>query len=181
MAEAELNLDNPVGANGGDSAMVRRYIEAWAADPGRKRHNILMINAGLHDIKISKHDDSGMVVSPDEYRENLAAIVTAAPAIADHFAWITTTAVDDEKHAKRRKFGFHRYNRDVDVCNQIAHEVMTSHNIPIVDMAAYTKHLIRDGETEADLYTDGVHFQDWVTIEQGRWIAGWILGHLAAH
>ena len=48
--EAMKNLDNPVGANGGDSRMVLSYLKELSADPSFKA-DVLLLNCGLHDVK----------------------------------------------------------------------------------------------------------------------------------
>ena len=48
--EALLNLDNPQGANGGDSSMVLSFLKS-KAEAGGIDADLLLLNCGLHDIK----------------------------------------------------------------------------------------------------------------------------------
>lgn len=169
--EARLDLDQPRGANGGDSGMVRAFLAARAADPDTPRHDLLLVNCGLHDIKIAK-DSGAIAVDAASYRENLEAIVALAPRLADRLVWIRTTPVDDERHAGRTGFGFHRYQRDVATYNGIADAVMQAAGVTILDLHGFT---LSCGE---ELFSDGVHFTAAVQQRQGAWLAGWILGLL---
>src|SRR5690606_19411799 len=47
-AEALVDLDKPVGANGGDSSMVLQYL--LEQDKG-VQYDVLLVNCGLHDMK----------------------------------------------------------------------------------------------------------------------------------
>lgn len=171
MHEANLNLDDPKGANGGDSRMLRRYLEAWAESNPDKQHTILALNCGLHDIK-RYPDTNEIAVGPEEYRENLEAIVTVAPRIADKLLWIRTTPIDDAMHAQR-KANFGRFTVDLDTCNRIADEVMSKHGIRIIDLHAFTLSL-----NDEDTFRDGVHFRQHIMRQQGQWLAGWILASI---
>ena len=67
--EALLNLDNPVGANGGDSGMVLSFLQAKAASGGIDA-DLLLLNCGLHDIKTAP--SSGAYQVPIEtYRDHV--------------------------------------------------------------------------------------------------------------
>ena len=73
--EARKNLDNPIGANGGDSSMVLSYL----LDQNRSgvKYDILMINCGLHDIKTDPVTNEKQV-DIVSYRKNLTDIITLA-------------------------------------------------------------------------------------------------------
>ena len=49
--EALINLDNPQGANGGDSAMVLDFLKAMKKSGGIDA-DFLLVNCGLHDLRI---------------------------------------------------------------------------------------------------------------------------------
>ncbi len=70
--EATLNLENPQGANGGDSSMVLSFLRAKAESEGIDT-DLLLVNCGLHDIKTNPETGERQV-SMDEYSENLRAI-----------------------------------------------------------------------------------------------------------
>ena len=81
-----------------------------------------------------------------------------------------TTPVDDERHAQRTSFGFHRYQADVDRYNAVADEVMTQAGVKVIDLAGFTAAcLLPEGEA---LFSDGVHFSPTVQAAQGAWLAG---------
>ncbi|HRR06077.1 MAG TPA: SGNH/GDSL hydrolase family protein, partial [Victivallales bacterium] len=72
-AEALLNLDNPQGANGGDSARVLDFLRGMAASGGIDA-DILLLNCGLHDIKTNP--STGLKQVPIEnYKANLREII----------------------------------------------------------------------------------------------------------
>jgi len=169
MIEAHYNLDRPQGANGGDSGMVRHFLEAWAVAENAERYDLLAVNCGLHDIKLDRATRQ-FAVDIQQYRANLTRIVQMAPSLADRFAWIRTTPVDDELHAKR-DCGFDRFQKDVDAYNAAADEVMRRAGVPTIDLHAFTLSI------EGDLFTDGVHFLDPVCRRQGEWMAERILEH----
>ena len=170
--EARLNFDIPLGANSGDSRMVRRFLEARAEDRSPVHDELLLVNCGLHDIKADEHTGA-LAIAVDEYRTNLEAIIVLARTMADTFVWISTTPVDDELHA-RRKCGFDRFQKDVESYNAAADEVMREAVVPILDLHRFTASLVEEGAA----YTDGVHFEPEIQAQQGAFIAGWVLGWL---
>ena len=181
MDEAKLNLDEPNGANAGTSAMVRRFISALVEQDEQDKvphYDLFLLNCGLHDIKISKETDI-VTVTEAEYADNLEAIVAVAPKLADHFAWIRTTPIDDEKHGAR-KFGFHRFEKDVQAYNAIADDIMAKHNIPVIDMHGFTNAHIEvcSNHWPETIFRDGVHFRGPMKSLQGAYLAGWALHHL---
>ena len=169
--EAYKNLDLPRGANGGHSGMVREYLGYLNAG-GVFHTDVMLINCGLHDIK-SNLETGELQVSTEAYRENLVAIMDLAPDLARKVAWVRTTPIDDERHAKRR-CGFGRVQRDVDRYNQIADEVMKEKGIQIIPFDEATHEM----GTRMDLYRDGVHFLKPVHKEQGEYLAGEVRGLL---
>ena len=56
-AEARLNLDIPIGANGGDSGRVLGFLSSWADSVTAPIYDLMLINCGLHDIKRAKDTD----------------------------------------------------------------------------------------------------------------------------
>jgi len=165
-ADYNLNLDVPVGTNNGDSRMVLEYLTQLQAG-GQFHPDILLINAGLHDIKTDPQTGQRQISAAD-YRTNLQAIATLAKKLAGHVVWLTTTPVDDAIH--NAASGFHRFAKDVDACNTAAHEVMPAAGIPLLDLFAFTNSLGLSGK---DLYADHVHFPEPVRQLQAAYIAGW--------
>ena len=157
------DLDNPVGANGGDSGMVLEYLQQLAVDESFQA-DYLLINCGLHDIKTSPK--TGKVQVPaDDYRYNLQEIVKLAREMGLKLVWVITTPVVDSIHNSKMS-GFHRFARDVDRYNRIALQVMKSHKVPVIDLYNFTAAL------GPDIYTDHVHFNLVIREKQADFIAG---------
>lgn len=168
--EALRNLDIACGANGGDSTMVRSYLESLTGC-AEFCPDILLVNCGLHDIKIDA-ETAAHQVEKDEYRSNLKAIVNLGQRLAEHVVWVETTPVDDEMH-RARKCGFERMQADVIVYNRIADEVMAQAGVPVIALGAFTARL----GSGAEIYSDGVHFLPSVQQQQAAFIAGWYNGY----
>lgn len=159
----ESNLDNPEGANGGDSRMVLEYLKLKQNDPTFKP-DMLLLNCGLHDIK---RNSQTSVIQIDEvqYRQNLEAICRIATKKNIQLIWLRTTPVVDERHNTRSKV-FHRFAKDVDTYNAIADDVFSKKNIPVIDLYQFTLNL---GD---ETYIDHVHYNESVRALQAAFIAG---------
>lgn len=159
------NLDNPAGANGGDSGMVLAYLQKKTQDPSF-HPDLMLINCGLHDIKTDVQ--TGMKqVSLDDYRHNLEEIYTLLQERGIQMVWIRTTPVDDETHNSRQQ-SFHRYADDLEVYNAVADVVFGTRNVPVIDLHRFTQNL---GE---DLFIDHVHFGEETRSRQAAYIAGFL-------
>ena len=167
--EALLNLDNPQGANGGDSGMVRAFLAAKVA-AGDLDADLLLVNAGLHDIKTDPVTGARQVPL-DQYAANLRAIVDLAATLPARLVWIRTTPCDERVH-NRPGMAFHRFAADCDAYNAAADAVMAAAGVPVIDLHTFTRNL------GPDLYCDHVHFHEQVREKQGAFIAGWVLGYL---
>jgi len=170
--EALLNLDNPQGANGGDSARVLRYVKS-RAEQGGFDTDLLLFNCGLHDIK--KDPATGDLQVPlEEYRRNLESIVELVEGMSCSLVWIRTTPFDETEHNIRSQSkGFVRMTADGDAYNTVADDVMTRAGIPMIDLHAFTRNL---GD---DLYLDHVHFTEPVREKQAAFIADWLMAQPA--
>ncbi len=159
---ALADLDRPVGANGGNSRMVLEFLleQRNAVKP-----NILILNCGLHDIKIPKGADN-REVDLNEYGNNLKNIVTAAKKFAKEVIWVSTTPVNHHMHHEKK--GFDRYNEDVEAYNCVAESVMKENNIKIIDLYTFTLSL------ENEPHYDGVHFKPENARLQAAFIAGFL-------
>jgi lysophospholipase L1-like esterase len=165
--EASLNSATSLhGPNGGDSSMVLEYLRyRRAEDPIPE--GILLLNCGLHDIKTSV-ETGKLQIGPEDYEQNLRLILSEANAMNLQTAWVRTTPVIDEIHNSQSS-SFHRFARDVERYNAIADRVMTSANIPILDLHGFTAHFLPDG------YCDHVHFTPAVRALQAAFLAGALL------
>jgi len=164
--EALLNLDEPQGANGGDSGMVLSFLKS-KAEAGWIDADLLLLNCGLHDIKTDASSGKRQV-SINRYRENLESIVHTVNGMKPALVWIRTTPCDERVH-NREGMTFHRFTADCAAYNKVADQIMTSADVPIIDLHAFTVNL---GE---DLYCDHVHFHDHVREKQAAFIAGWLM------
>jgi len=98
--EAELKLDDPQGANGGDSRMVRRFLQAMRDHNGLAA-DLLLLNCGLHDIKTDPGNGAKQVPLP-VYRDNLQAIIKLAAELRLALVWLRTTPCDERVHNRPR-------------------------------------------------------------------------------
>jgi len=173
-ADYRLNLDVPVGTNNGDSRMVLEYL-TQLEQGGQFHPDLLLINAGLHDVKTDPQTRQRQV-SPADYRTNLQGIVALAKRLARRVVWITTTPADETVH-NTPATTFHRFAADVADCNAAAREIMSAAGIPLLDLFAFTQSL---GLTGKELYADHVHFPEPVRQLQAAHIAGWVVGKFAS-
>ena len=169
------NLDNPEGANSGDSSMVLDYLKNRLTDE-IFRPNYLLCNCGLHDIK-QYSNRSTLHVYPAKYRSNLELLVVLLKQFDIKLIWVTTTPVHDATH-KRHTQEFTRNNQQVILYNAIANDVVHPFASAIVDLYHFTISLTDDLET---LYIDHVHFTNEVRQLQAAYIAGAIQGTLSTY
>ena len=165
-AEALLNLDNPQGANGGDSSMVLAYLHGLKQQ-GDLDADLLLLNCGLHDIKTDPQSGQKQI-SPDQYHDNLCAIIDLATQMKPTLIWVRTTPCDEAIHNTRPNMQFHRFAQDCHAYNKVADQIMTKADIPIIDLHTFTKNL------GPDIYCDHVHFHDHIRQQQAAFIAGWL-------
>lgn len=159
---AEDNLDIPKGASGGDSSMVRKYLE-YRRDHDPIPADILLLNCGLHDIKIDVATGARQI--PRElFEPNLRAAVAAAYAMGLKVAWLRVTPVVDEIHNARSK-SFHRFTKDVDDCNEIADRVMAELGADIIDLYALCATQVPHA------LVDHIHYDEPARREQAAFIA----------
>lgn len=166
--QALADLDQPVGANGGDSERVRGYL-ASERNKG-VRYDLLLLNCGLHDIKTDPQTAERQVPA-QKYRSNLEAIVETARQMAEAVVWVRTTDAVEAVH-NTKSSSFHRFHKDVVAYNAIADEVMSQYGIPLLDLYMFTQGF---GESA---YCDHVHFTEEIRRLQAAFIAGYLAGRL---
>ncbi|AOT71267.1 SGNH/GDSL hydrolase family protein [Geosporobacter ferrireducens] len=159
--EALIDLNQPVGANGGDSNCVLEYLREQTEM--KIHYDILLLNCGLHDIR-TNIDTKEKQVPQEVYRNNLENIMELCSCSTKKTIWISTTPVDDAQHAKYEKT-FRRYNEDIKQYNKIAENIMGQYKIPIIDLYGYTIGLGNQ------LYYDHVHYREEIRALQGAFIA----------
>lgn len=165
-SEKNVGLAEPRGANGGDSSMVLRFVEA-AEKAGGLGADVLVLNCGLHDIKTDPQTGAKQVPI-DQYEENLKKIVASARRMNMKVVWVRTTPVDENVHNKPNST-FHRFAADCAAYNEVADRVMAEAGVPKIDLFAFTNNI---GE---NLFADHVHFPEPVREKQGAFIAGWLV------
>jgi lysophospholipase L1-like esterase len=168
--EALLNLDHPMGANGGDSSMVLEFLRAVERSGGIAA-DLLLLNCGLHDIKTNPATGAKQVPL-ERYRENLEAIIALMARLDPSLVWMRTTPCDERVHNSQPQIAFHRFAADCAAYNQVADQVMIARGVPIIDLHTFTANL---GE---GLYCDHVHFHEPVRAQQGAFLAGWLAAWL---
>jgi lysophospholipase L1-like esterase len=156
------NLDDPEGANGGDSRRVLNYLKQQKREGGFET-DVLLFNCGLHDLRRNAGGGE-FQVTLHEYEENLSAILDEARTREWRVVWMRTIPVADEQHNVRTAL-FERFDADVDRYNEKADEVMTRYNVPMIDLNEFSRAFVPDG------LIDHVHFDEAVRARQGKFIA----------
>ncbi|MFI2857273.1 SGNH/GDSL hydrolase family protein [Paenibacillus sp. JSM ZJ436] len=164
--QALADLDQPVGANGGDSSRVLDYLTQEQHQG--VSYDLLLLNCGLHDIKTDPLTGERQI-SPARYRDNLEQIIQTARSMAKALIWVSTTDIIDDIH-NSQSTSFHRFHRDVLEYNEIASQVMEQHEVPIIDLYTFTL------QFGADAYRDHAHFTEEVQRRQAEFIADYLIG-----
>lgn len=156
-----VNLDDPAGANGGDSRQVLEYLRR------RRTHHpiradVLLLNCGLHDLRTDPVTGAKRVPLA-EYAENLRAILAEADAMGLRVVWVRTTPVVDAVH-NARSTKFHRFAADVDAYNRTADEVMHAAGVPTIDLHGFSQPLVPAG------LIDHVHYDEPVREKQAAFL-----------
>lgn len=170
VAKALENLDDPKGSNGGDSGMMAAYFHERSAEVGFCP-DLVLLNAGLHDIKRSPNAASPLRVSVEDYRKNLAKTLAILGERDVSVAWIRTTPLHEATHNGSAFPGFYRFERDLAEFNAVADSIMVESGIPMIDMAGFTS---AQSQSVSDLFCDHVHFRESIRELQGAFLAGWV-------
>jgi lysophospholipase L1-like esterase len=168
-AEALLNLDQPQGANGGDSSMVLDFLQATlkASD---FHPDLLLVNCGAHDIKTDRATNKTQVPLSG-YQDNLRKIVQLCAENKITLVWVQSTHQSDEIHNIRYQASFLRHAKDRIAYDEAARQIMTNAHVPIIHLGDFTCKLGPDDE----LFCDHAHYHETVREKQGIFIAGWLL------
>ncbi|MCS7464301.1 SGNH/GDSL hydrolase family protein [Paenibacillus doosanensis] len=162
--QALVDLDKPVGANGGDSAMLLDYLREEHSRG--TRYDILLLNCGLHDMKTSPRDGTKQVPL-EAYHGNLREIVELAKAMANDVVWVRTTDALEEIHNAKSK-SFYRFHADALAYNETADRMMKASGIPLVDLYGFSRTF------GPEAFGDHVHYTDEVRKLQAAFIAGYL-------
>ncbi|MGI5841386.1 MAG: SGNH/GDSL hydrolase family protein [Patescibacteria group bacterium] len=167
--EVAWNHGVAMGANGGDSSLVLKYLCSNYCHKEISKVDYLLLNCGLHDIKVNPASKKKQI-SLIKYWINLLLILRNVNRFADHVVWVNSTPVNDEIHNTRCK-DFFRFNKDVLAYNNVAKNLMQKFDIPIINLYSFT---LKCGK---NIYTDHVHFKKTVSQKQGKFIASFLLKH----
>ncbi|MCH8475385.1 MAG: SGNH/GDSL hydrolase family protein [Opitutales bacterium] len=168
MAEANRNLDQAQGANGGDSAMVLAHLQELV-ETNNLWADTIVVNCGLHDIKANPHTGNRQI-SKENYRKNLESMIHLLNRANKNLIWLTTTPMDETIHQRYQKH-FHRKEADLTAYQEIARNLMDAHRIPIFDLYAFTTSL------GPDLFRDHVHFHPQIAHQQGLFLSQKVKEH----
>ena len=166
--EAYLDLDIPLGGNGGDSSMVLEYLES--ADDDVLSCDWFFFNCGLHDIKHHRQTDAYQIPLED-YKRNLEQILALMQEKGIRIGFITSTPTSTLRHSRVK--AFYRLKEDVPAYNAVAEAVMAEYGIPVIDLHGFTQAL---GLSEDELFRDHTHFLPSVIQLQAAFMAGHIAG-----
>jgi len=155
-------MDERRGNNCGDSRGLRSAIAAALEDPAF-RPEIVILNAGLHDIKFDPASGQHQVPC-SEYRENIHVAIQSLRQRGCQACWVQTTPLDDDYHASFQK-GFIRRMRDVRAYNLAAAEVAGRGGAWVVALDEFTASL------SVPWFVDHVHFLPEIRQAQGAYLA----------
>lgn len=162
--QALTDLDNPIGANAGDSGMVMAYLaEQYIKNT---KYDILIINCGLHDARVDRASNK-IQVELEDYKMNLLKIIEISKTMANKTIWVGLTPVIDQIHNSRKE-GVLRYSKDIHAYDIAAKEIMEQHSIHCIDMYNFTKKL------GTEIYSDHVHFKEDIRELQATLIADYL-------
>jgi polygalacturonase/lysophospholipase L1-like esterase len=168
--DGTVNLDDPTGANGGDSRMVLEYLRL------RRQRNpikadVLLLNCGLHDLRTDPITKQKRVPLA-EYAANLRAILAEAVNMRLPVVWVRITPVIDDLHNSRSQ-KFHRFAADVDTYNRVADDIMRASGVPLLDLHTFSLPFLPGG------LIDHVHYDEPTRGHQAAFLAAG-LNELAA-
>ncbi|MEI8244456.1 MAG: SGNH/GDSL hydrolase family protein [Lentisphaerota bacterium] len=167
------NLDDCTdGINGGDSSMVLTYFRK-VLNKDFFHPDYLLLNCGLHDIK---NNTGKLQIQPEQYGDNLNQICDLAKHHGIKLIWVRTTPLNENSLHITSGESIWRKG-DIEQYNNLADNIMSTRNIPVIDLYSFTKNL------GTDIYlnrTDTVHFNDEVARLQAAFIAGLLQPILAA-
>lgn len=162
--QALQDLDQAIGANGGDSRRVLSIIRE-KLETGTWQPDYLLLNCGLHDLRANPGDKTIHQVEIDEYRKNLDTIVRLAQGRDIQLIWVRTTPVVDSIH-NRLSSSFHRYLADVEAYNRAADTIMQSYGVPSIDLFGFTH------QAGPGVFHDHAHFTPEFQRLQAAYLAG---------
>ena len=161
----------PVWGLGGDNGKhtndVRVYIEGMLKDPNW-RPDVMLLNAGIHDLTTMDPVTKVKQVPLDLYIRNLTTVLDAMARRKVQVVWVNTTPVN-ENYCRERNMEVKHYSADVEEFNAAAAELMAKKGVPVIDLHSFTSSM---GGTE--IFTDMCHFTESAQRLQAAYIAGYL-------
>lgn len=140
-----------------------KVIELLITDGRNFQDQIILWNAGLHDVRRNREDK--LIYTPlPEYGANLRKIQMILKNKGFRQIFINSTPVYDDRHNNRAS-GWIRLDSDIKTYNEEAQKIMTELKVPIIDLYSFTKTF---GE---NALFDHVHFKPEIRLEQAKYIA----------
>jgi lysophospholipase L1-like esterase/dienelactone hydrolase len=137
-------------SNGGDSGNVLKNLDAWVIGA---RPDVVHLNCGLHDLKLSRKTNQHQVAL-EQYERNLRRIVERIrKETSAGLVFASTTPILDDRHAQR-KADFDRFEADVKKYNATAARVMAETGVTVHDL----HRLVAEAGAENLLGKDGTHY-----------------------
>ena len=164
--DAIINLDNPNGANAGNSRMILDYLEHCSDNEINYEDDIILLNCGLHDIKTDPVTGK-KAINLAEYISNLDSIFNIILSLDKKLIWINSTPVNDSIHNSRQT-GFYRFNNDVIKYNLAADSICKFYKIPVIDLYLYSNSF------PVEAYSDHVHYKPQYSKLQAKFISDFL-------
>jgi lysophospholipase L1-like esterase len=155
------------GDNGKHSNDGRVYIEGMLKDPNW-RPDVMLLNAGIHDLTTMDPVTKVKQVPLDVYIQNLTIMLDALAKRKIQVIWVNTTPVN-EAYCREQNIEVKHYSADVEAYNAAAAELMAKKGVPVLDLCSFTSSL---GGKE--IFYDMCHFTGPVARLQAAHIAGYL-------
>ena len=133
-----------IPTNGGPTTNGTANLAKWLGDA---KWDVIHFNWGLHDLKYMP--DGKRQVSPEDYEQNLAALVKQMKATGATLLWCSTTPIPEGELTPRRDFG------DVVEYNRIAARVMAAAGVETDDLYSFALPKLKEIQRPQN-----VHFSD---------------------
>lgn len=144
--EGKANIHR-IPENGGPTTNGLAKIDKWLTVNGSNKWDIIHINFGLHDLKITR---DGHQVEPEQYGKNLREIFRKIMATTSaRIIFATTTPVPEGTLNPPRK------NEDVLLYNKMALKIMAEHQIYLTDLYEEAAKHLKDWQRP-----NNVHFTE---------------------
>ena len=166
---------------GCDSTQALAYLSS-TLHPDGTLPDVLLLNCGLHDIKCAVADGRHQV-EPEQYQQNLEAILELFQTLSTKLCWVSTTPVCTGPDGTTRTApstsyadaDFDRSNEMIDEYNAIAAALMRRESVPIIDLHSFSSDAF-SSVAQRGTY-DSVHFTPTCRHQQAVFIANWLGGN----